>query len=135
MLPFILVAALLLMMLPAFLSVLFASARPLMIVWNFSWYALMGYMAAIAFQSASGFLVGFFFALFYTLRLLMIPRHMRGGPFSFARMKMQMGSKQRTEHGYSNRTNSNQAAQQNYKPRSVDESPADVIEAEYTKEN
>ena len=81
MLSFLLIAALFMMLVPALLSLVFASANPAVILWNFGWYALMGYMAALALESPVGFTLCFFFCFSYVIRIVSAPKRAPGTMF------------------------------------------------------
>jgi hypothetical protein len=55
---------------PALFSILFASRSPLMILWNLSWYYVLGFLGQMATRSPSGRYLGWIFFGLYLLRLM-----------------------------------------------------------------
>ena len=70
---FLLSVSLFLMFFPACFAILFASRRPLLVLWNLAWFYLMGQAAEAVFSSPDGRWLGLGFSILYIFRMFQSP--------------------------------------------------------------
>jgi hypothetical protein len=132
MLAFTLSIVLFLMILPAFLSVIFVTSSLTLLAWNMSWYAVMGLFGALALKTPWGWGFGLIPAAIYIKRYLAVRRSGKSTvTFSHYRMKARAAGPGGESQRFTSRGASAVSSVGSAKSSDND---SVVIEAEFTKD-